>query len=502
MKRRSELAVVVGLMSVASALAACPASLDDRCANGICDALGDSGDGGGEDAAPDASVPDDCSVDADTNSPEAVGCAVDSFALFVDGASGADTNDGTKAKPFKSITAAVAKVPATGKRRIYICGAGPYAESVKLTTAVSLFGGFACGAWTYSADPKPKVAPTERVYALHVDGVSAAVTISDLELVARDANTVADGTSSIAAFVNGSTVTFRRAVLAAGVGADGAMGANGVTGVSTPASLNGTPATGTTAGGFKECSCSSSAIKTTGGGGGPPNLGGGMGAPGFDGGAPDNGAAGLGGMTCNPNGGGHNGAPAPKAISAVTHTTLGVLSEQGWRPQAGTDATESGLPGQGGGGGGGRDATSAGGGGACGGCGGSPGKGGQGGGASIALLSNTSTVTFTGSSRLSTKSGGGGGGGGEGGVGASGGTAGGGGPAGCAGGEGGKGGDGGDGAGGSGGVSVAIFHKGTAPTKDAATTLSHGTKGSGGIGGKSPDNDGPPGVDGDIVAAP
>ena len=134
-------------MGIASALAACPASLDERCTDGACTSGGNvdaDGGGDGRDAdAPDAVAPDDCDESADASSPEAKGCIVDSFALFVDGATGLDANDGSKAKPFKTISAAVAKVPTTGKRRIYVCGEGPYAEHVNVTTAVSIFGGFA-----------------------------------------------------------------------------------------------------------------------------------------------------------------------------------------------------------------------------------------------------------------------------------------------------------------------------------------------------------------------
>src|SRR5690606_20732871 len=75
---------------------------------------------------PDAATPPDCDPAADAISPAATGCVVDTFALFVDAENGDDANDGFKDKPLRSVGAAVAKVPSTGKRRIYICGSATY----------------------------------------------------------------------------------------------------------------------------------------------------------------------------------------------------------------------------------------------------------------------------------------------------------------------------------------------------------------------------------------
>ncbi|MDF2692989.1 MAG: Glycine-rich cell wall structural protein precursor, partial [Labilithrix sp.] len=183
MKRVRDSAIVVGLMSTAMALAACPASLDDRCANEACFASSSGGDGGGDGRdtdAPDAVVPEDCDENADANASEAKGCIVDSFAVFVDGTAGDDANEGTKAKPFKKISTAITKGPAVGKRRVYVCGAGPYAEHVKLTSAVHVFGGFTCESWVADASVKTKVAPTDPGFALHLDAVATSVRLEDL----------------------------------------------------------------------------------------------------------------------------------------------------------------------------------------------------------------------------------------------------------------------------------------------------------------------------------
>src|SRR5690242_20576453 len=102
-------AVVVGLLLAGGGVAACPATLDEECANDACVAGSGTTDGGrdGDAKAPDASVPDGCIPEADTNSTQAKACVNDSFALFVDGAAGNNANPGSMAKPFKTITAAV-----------------------------------------------------------------------------------------------------------------------------------------------------------------------------------------------------------------------------------------------------------------------------------------------------------------------------------------------------------------------------------------------------------
>jgi hypothetical protein len=64
-------------------------------------------------------------------------CVSDSSGIFVSG-SGSDSNAGTKEAPVKTIAAALAKT-SSSKNAVYIC-AGSYAEHVKITTAVNLYG--------------------------------------------------------------------------------------------------------------------------------------------------------------------------------------------------------------------------------------------------------------------------------------------------------------------------------------------------------------------------
>jgi len=417
-------------------------------------------------------------------------CVDDAVGVFADATNGSDTNPGTKASPFKTLATAIAK--AGNKPRVYVCD-GTYDDTVKLSSpnAPSLFGGFACGSWSY-ASTKPKVAPNSAGYALEVDGVTNDLIVSDLAFASREG--AAKGASSIAAFVHGSTkVTFVRAALDAAAGREGDEGLQGTTGTITAVSsgnldANGNAATGAIAGPQKICTCSSGGT-STGGGGGAPTAPGAAGAPAL-GVAPNDGLGGAGGVPCNPAGTGHNGGDATAASDApaLAANAFGTLTATGWTPRPGA-AGSGGSPGGGGGGGAGRDGTSAGGGGGCGGCGGTGGKGGTGGGASVALVVVDSIVLVM-ESALSAKAGGLGGKGGAGGPGATtGGTAANGGAAGCSSGEGGKGAAGGTGGGGAGGLSVGVLYKGTKPTLET-TTITPGVFGAKGQGGTPGFNDG------------
>ena len=488
--RTSFWALVGSSLAAVALVASCSSSTcEDK---GTCGGPGDEGGvEGGNDAGADV-VPAGCILTAEPK--DAPKCVVSDLGVFVDGANGADGNAGTKESPVKTIGAALGKL--AGKSRVYVCE-GTYVEHVKLTSAVSVYGGFACSGWSYSGT-KAKVTPSDVGYALEIASTSGDVTVADLSFVS--VNATDKGQSSIAAFVHsGATkVVLVRSELEAGSGKEGADGAAGDTGTITAVSgggalnASGYPASGTTAGTIKTCTCSSGGT-SAGAGGGAPAGAGALGMPNLGGAAPNDGVGGLANTSCavaEPNGTGNNGADATNAADAVKVTTLGALSANGWTPQAGATGT-SGTPGQGGGGGGGRDGTSAGGGGGCGGCGGTGGKGGGGGGASVALLSVDSSVTLR-ASKLTAKTAGPGGTGGAKGTGAAGGTGANGGPSGCSAGDGGRGGDGGTGGGGAGGVGVAVLTKGTAPVNDGST-LTPGTKGAPGTGGNPGTNDGPDG---------
>lgn len=426
-------------------------------------------------------------------------CVDDRVGSFVDGTSGDDANDGTKAKPFKTIAAALAKSP----KRVFVCG-GTYAEALVVSGPVRIDGGFTCDTWQWSAS-KTLVAPAGGEPAVTIKDTDGVV-IGDLEMTSRDA--VAPGESSIAVFVSKSKVSFRRSTIVAGSGKAGADGANGAGAGTHDVSPNGNAASGIFGGAAKTCTCSSGGTTTGGMGANAPGSGVMTGNPGLSGmpliPANPPGANGAGGVVlssggaqvgCNnaePNGTGNNGADAAPLPPAPAPEKTMTVSASGITPSAGADGA-NGNPGQGGGGGRSYERF-AGGSGGCGGCGGFGGKGGGGGGSSIGIFSFESTVSLT-ETNVRTDAGGNGGRGGVGAPGSAGGF--GGAPADtaafgtCEGGRGGNGGAGAAGAGGAGGSSIGILHVGPAPIQDATSRVVPGTAGAGGAGGAG--NDGPSG---------
>ncbi|HSQ65306.1 MAG TPA: hypothetical protein VLM85_18935 [Polyangiaceae bacterium] len=460
---------------------------------------------------PDASDgPPPLVCDTTKDPKDQAGCLDDRVGVFVDGAGGNDGNPGTKTAPVKTIAKALTL--ATTLTRLYVCE-GTYAEDVTLDAShdgVSIYGGYACGAWTYSGN-KPQIGAG--TLALKIDTTTKPITIEDVLVKAADAT--APGGSSVAALVNGAAgaVSFVRVNLTAGAGK---AGADGVTGTNYNASLlsnnvliKGHDATGGGAGngGPQLCTglCTDNVVGAGGAGGqgGTSTQGGATGSPSSLGG----GAGGTANTSCGGAGSGGTGADQPTAgADAVSPTALGTLAAGGWAPTSGSTAT-NGAPGQGGGGGGGAsfadNSAGGGGGGGCGGCGGAGGAGGAGGGASIALAALSSTISLT-ASELHAGNAGNGGKGAAGQGGQSGGLYGNGSAPGCAGGSGGKGSAGGSGAGGVGGISVGILYKGTAPTADSATSAATtmGTAGTKGTGGKAGQNDGIDGVAQALLQAP
>ena len=440
-------------------ITACPASLDDRCADGACAASGDAAPG--QDAVIVVDGGSDATTDPCIDKPTDPACLDENKTLFVSAPNGVDASaTGTQAKPFKTIGAALGKITAA-KRRIYICD-GTYAEDIKLDathSGVSLFGGIDCS-WKAAPASKPVIGASANPFK--IDGTTG-LAIADIAIEAKDATKG----SSIAVFVNGGDATFSRARLVAG------MGFKGDDAVLVPftypdvAALKGKDASGNSGGVATPYTCPGGAI-TTGGKGGDVGGSGASGTPG---------TANPGTLSnCTSDVTGHAGTQ-PAASSGAT--TLGLLADTGWAPQAGTPGP-NGTPGQGGGGGYGNGG--AGGGGGAGGCGGAGGPGGKGGGASIALAANTARVTLT-ASELKAKDAGPGGGGGIGQTGqpdfGTGGNRSG---AACNGGNGGIGGDGAPGGGGAGGVSIGVLYKGTKPTIDPTTEqqIALGTKGTAG----------------------
>ncbi len=467
-------------------------------AGGDASATGDAGPllvTGGGDAGhvKDAAAPPGCDLSKDPK--DSAPCVVDSVGVFVDGMSGADSNDGTRAHPLAHIQAALAK----GSGRVYVC-AGTYAEHVKITAGVGVFGGWKCSDFSYDAASIVSIAPTDAGYAVEIADVADGVILEDLTMTAIAGT--ADAPSSIAVFAHGSaSVTMKRGGAVAGdgfAGTSSTVGANYVD-AQAPNGNAGTFASNVAVAGLAPtCACANGVNSAAGRGYGVPAdavsgrnaTAGGPAIVGVSGGT-----AGATGSACGAGGTGQAGANGVQGSDGATPTSAGALTAQGWGARPGGPGTGGG-PAQGGGGGSGFNGTvssgAGGGSGACGGCGGAPATGTTGGGGSIALLSFESAVTLIASS-LSTGAGGDGGNGAAGQAGEAGGTGGGGalGVA-CSGGNGGNGGNGGGSAGGAGGVSVGLLYLAKtvkAPSVDAVTmsaitTGTAGNRGSGGVAGK------------------
>ena len=505
--------LLVAASTCAALLVGCPVSGDRSCEelascpdDGTDASTADgSRDTSAPDASPDGAPPPDATPDADAGpppcntalDPKSAPCVVDeTLGVFVAPTGSDTTGDGTKAKPYATITKAVA-APRPGMLRAFVC-AGTYKEPAVVTAAadgVAIYGALDCATWAYDAANKVLVAPTAHGPALTVTGIATGLTIEDVEFDAQAGT--APGESSIAGVVSrASGVTLRRVRLVAGAGVDGAPGVVpstslqaaevGIASDTSPGIGGGHP-TKTT------CPFGPTSIGGQGGAGGDTPTPGSTGLPG-----PSNG--GVGSAACSNTLGGVS-APAV-ASNGPGATKLGSASNLSWMPGAGAKG-EPGGTGQGGGGGAGAmgpgNGGASGGSGGCGGDGGGPGAGG---GASVALMAiGNLTVALEDSTLTSSKAGAGGAGavGQAGAAGADRGrnNAG----SGCNGGPGGSGGRGGAGGGGAGGISVGILFTGGEPLRDAATvaTTFVGAAGAAGVGGAPTANDGVAGVKKDVL---
>lgn len=470
------LAVCVGAMGIL-VINACSedCTVSNTCAGSTVGQDGGDVDASTNDARPDGGAPP-AGCDPAADPKDAPKCVVSEFGIFVDAATGNDGNPGSKELPVRSLGAALTKLD--GRPRVYVCE-GTYVESVKLSSPVSIYGGFACGTWAYSGTPG-KLAPSSGI-PLTVDRVSASVIIADLGISAPDA--IEAGASSIGVFaIESASLTLRRVMVTAGKGKsandEGAPPTNLFS--ADAVDLEGTTATGTNGGGQKTCACKShgSSVGGKGGNGGNPAESGGSGnatpTPMAMGGRNSAGGAGY------PNGlafaceGGKPGPDGSAREGGAGAGTSGALTATAWTATAGSGGA-AGNPGAGGGGGGGGDANGSGGGG-CGGCGGAGGKGGAGGGSSLAVVADRTALVLESSKLVSSDAGRGG----NGGTGEAGGGGGGGAVGACGGGRGGNGAGGSGGGGGAGGLSVGILRRAGSVARDGSTPITTGTAGVGG----------------------
>jgi len=435
----------------------------------------------------------------------------DKCGVFVSSSLGDDaTADGSKAKPYATITAAL-----SAGSRLYLC-AEEFEEQVVLPAGSTLYGALDCTSdWSYSDQTKSQLTAAADTIPLKLSSGSGTTEAYDLKVTAKDATS--PGSSSIAVLVEGATANFERCELMAGKGGDGADGmkpdGTGMVGtVGEPGKIGCTSSSLVEGGVGMLVTCGDGSTSTGGAGGdSKTNQNGGSGNEGISS-PPVSMPAGAGGLgqkgtkqspvvceTGKPGGAGDPGAPGAGG------TGLGTLSSSGYSGSNGEAGQSTGTPGQGGGGGGaskGQIACStpshaghSGGSGGTGGCGGSAGPGGTAAGSSIALASVSATVTVANSTLSASDgaSGGKGASGQDGGAGKAGGIALDGNA--CAGGLGGTGGPGGPGGGGLGGHSLGIAYTGTAPTEDAVT-ITFAAAGAGGIGGTSGSVEGGKGDDG------
>jgi hypothetical protein len=460
------------------------------------DGAGPSGGNGGEGGA----SPPECILTNDQ--PIGPNCGV-----FVKQGS---TGDGKQSSPFGSVAAAVAGLETT-QHRIYVCGDSTFTGSVTMAGGISVYGGLACGNWSYhDSNPRPQLMGTAGEPALRILGAGQSELSS---IVITAPNALDAGESSIALLVSEVHLSTFAVDLKAGNGANGAL---------PPAQLNpaaqamqgGTgknyddPPPTNAGGGTNTCG----AIPLVGGLGGNGGLAAanGPGGPGTGGDEKAGGPGGVGqtGSTfsCGVGTGlGENGTSSLPADSGAAPTAYGTLSADGFVPADGEPGM-AGNNGSSGGGGGGSKAENnmagaGGGGGGAGGCGGLGGPGGKGGGSSIALVSINATVVLSSDTYLNVKAGGDGQAGAKGQFGQPGGDGGVRGtgsppiePA-CLGGGGGAGGDGGNGAGGRGGSAIGVAFVGDQPA-GGDIDLDGATPGEGGDGGDNLSAD--PGGDADF----
>ncbi|HEY1691358.1 MAG TPA: hypothetical protein VGG39_04310 [Polyangiaceae bacterium] len=447
-----------------------------------------------------------CGLDclSDTDDPSTDPCVVsDATGVFVAPAPlGTAGGDGSKATPFLTVTAGIAKAM-QGKKRVYVC-LGTYSEQLSLTgtdDGLTVYGGLDCtNGWAYVgstpsastvvATPSGAAAPGT---ALTVTGpMTTGVVFQDVGFTAIDGKVAGD--SSVAVFATTQAkLTLTRGTVTAGKGVTGEGGGTNSnwSGSAQGGNPNGPPtAIGGGEGGGNSCSDGSSSAGGLGGGfisvsnqwsgGAPGSSSPQVSSPANNGG---NGAAG---------GVGTGGGPAAGAGTGAQ--TAGTLTASGWVVGATGSAGHPGNVAQGGGGGGGSPTTGGGGGGGAGGCGGGPGQGGATGGSSFGILVFNAAVDLENLTLIAANAGGGAAGGpgqaaqsgGSGGAGFGAGGA-------YAGGPGGNGSTGTGGGGGAGGESIGIGWlgatgpsvNGTVVSLDQATFtgITIGTAGSAGGGG-------------------
>jgi hypothetical protein len=453
---------------------------------------GGGGPGGGGEGGEGGGIAADCT-------PTEGAAVGGSCGVFVQ--AGAAGGDGSQATPYGSLVEALQNEPSAA--RIYVCGGDTFEGSVEVAAGTSLFGGFACEGWTYSAGgARPLILGDADVPAMRITGAGSSRVMS-LDLEAPSAE--AAGASSLGLLVSEATVELEAVAITAG---DGAAGAAPPAQVEQLARAQG-GMTGAVAGtvpvnamgGANTCGLVALSGGVGGAGGLAASGNGADGNPG-DGGMGASGGKGQDATDCAS---GFNGTSGEDGNPGLGATSLGVADADGFTAADGEPGEAGGYGHSGGGGGGSRASASShgagGGGGGAGGCGGEAGAAGRGGGSSLGIVSLNATLTLGDGVTVTVGSGGAGGAGGMGQFGQQGGLLGLGGTGGgtvvdaCAGGAGGAGGHGGNGGGGRGGHAVGIAYVGAEPA-GGTVDVSGSSEGAGGPGGDNGLEPGGAGADG------
>lgn len=380
-------------------------------------------------------------------------------AIFVSTA-GMDTNDGTRASPVRTITAALALAgESIARRNQILVFHGEYEGRIDLPPGMTIAGGY-CDDGHRDLTACRTTLKTSASLGVEIRG-SDRVTLEGLT-IASSQGTGAGESSVAIRVVDAHDITLSRVEATGGDGVDGGAGESGTVGAAGGMGGNGN---GRTSPGSQGASACGGAGGVGGNGGSAPT---GAGSPGTQGGSAGMIAGGLGGNGADAASGGgvgsvgYAGGAGASGAGGAAFGTIGAAGD--YLAADGRDGiVGGGGSGGGGGGGGGAGAAfeaGAGGGGGGGGCPGTPGHAGTGGGGSFgAMFVRVAGLRLPGS----VFTGGHGGHGGAGGNGANGGA----------------GGAGGSGAGGAGGVA------GSGGTGGAGGPGGAGGSGGGGAGGPS-----------------
>ena len=454
-----------------------------------------------------------------------------SAAMYVSGATGSDSNPGTKAQPVKTINKGVQQAQIQGKTTILVTGGSTYSESVSMSNGIGIYGGYVIGGkntWSRSLGSVTKISSSSGPGAQTVGVTANAIdSPTTLQLVTIETSTGNSGGGGNFGFYanQGDGMVIEHCTFdvgKGGVGSNGVAGSKGSAGVKGSNGSSGSSnSTSGGQGGNGGGGCSSGGK----GGSGGHNAGGGAnGSTGGNSGG-SGGAGAGGGNDCSDAGSGGNSGSGVGNASNGTGGSGGSVSGGFWAGTSGQGGV-SGVSGRGGGGGGGgaggsscascttgcnlgfagcvcnADRGGGGGGGGGGGCGGSGGSAGSGGGGSFGVFLHNAFADIS-NCTITTAGGGNGGNGGIRGTGGSGGSGGSGGNgpddagSGGGGGDGSPGGNGGHGGGGAGGASYGIYKAGNASAIIDLETITF-TIGGGGSGGTSSGSSGSAGQSGAI----